>query len=923
MRGEWLFRNSGGKTGCPAGECGHHYRHCGQPEKTFSGSSQRETLGVLGNWHGKVAMGRTPLRRVKSSFGAGGTPAGLPNKYLACPVLPCAITGIIRNLRQTAATPLSKPSRFSFFGCVVIPLCALGFLCWINTVRVRHVEYVSAIGDATGVEPAPAAAAGTAPAAWQPRLIIPGHANRSYEWLDQVRQMFDRREWRVRHVDYENAPFGREVYATSPYRWWLSFVAVCNHWLTGNSYGQSVEQAALFADPLLHILLLLTLVIFVARHFGIFSAALLSVVAAVIFPFAGEFISAVPDDRGLAQIFSLWSVLFLLAGVRFFDAGAVHPAIRARRWFFVAGIAGGIALWISVSGEVPVLPGIALGGMIAAWVSRDAAQNNSTPPIPMAPLWRAWAFGGAMVTLAAYLIEYFPSHLGVWELQVIHPLYGLAWLGLGEVVAWAATSIQTRKFKRDGRSLILLVLGVAAIAALPVVMWRTKNQGFLDIAPAVFKLTKILDGASATSFWAWLVHDGITLAAAAVFLPVLSLGPAIWLLVRRATGAGLRVAVALALGPVLIALGFAFCQLSWWNHFDAVLLVLIIACSAALGETFKPSAARWAWAVLVAALLLPGVIALVPRANSAPGEAEVLGLVERDLARWLAKHTDPAQAVILAPHNQAATLYYYGGLRGLATLGWENRAGLAAAVRILSASTPEEAKELIDRRGITHIVIPSWDTYLDVYARMGMGRLEGTFMYPLHQWQLQLWLTPVAYQLPAIAGFEGQSVTILKVVEPQADAAALSRIAEYFVEMGQLDAAAIMAQELRRFPADLGALVAKAQVELARNQQDEFSHSIEQLKSRLKGRNDRNLAWDRRVSLAVVLARAKERDLALAQVQHCLKDIDEPKLRMLSTGELYRLQVLAKAFGLVFANPHLHQLALDLLPADMRARLQE
>jgi hypothetical protein len=141
--------------------------------------------------------------------------------------------------------------------------------------------------------------------------------------------------------------------------------------------------------------------------------------------------------------------------------------------------------------------------------------------------------------------------------------------------------------------------------------------------------------------------------------------------------------------------------------------------------------------------------------------------------------------------------------------------------------------------------------------------------------------------------------------------------------MGQLDAAAIMAQELRRFPADLGALVAKAQIELARDQQDEFSHSIEQLKSRLKGRNDRNLPWDRRVSLAVVLARAKERDLALAQVQRCLKDIDEPKLRLLSTGELYRLQVLAKAFGLPFADPHLHQLALDLLPADMRERLRE
>lgn len=790
-------------------------------------------------------------------------------------------------------------------------------------MRVRHVESVSAIGESTEVNLRPEAAAGTAPSNWRPRLIIPGHANSTYEWLDQTQQMFAQREWRVRYITYENAPFGREVYAPSPYRWWLGVVAVCNHWLTGNSYGQSVEQAALFADPLLHVLLLLSVMIFVARHFGIFPAALLAVGVAVIFPLAGEFIPVVPDDRGLGQIFALWSVLPLLAGLRLLHADAADAARGARRWFFFAGITGGIALWISVSGEVPVLVGIALGAMLAAWAARDAVAKNANAPTALAPLWRAWAFGGALVTLAAYLIEYFPAHMGVWELQVIHPLYGLAWLGMGEVVAWAATSIRTRKFERDGRSLLLLGLGAAAAAALPIVMWRTKNQGFLDIEPAVFKLTKALDGGSATSFWAWLVHDGITLPAAAAFLPVLLLLPALWLLVRRATGVGLRSAIAVALGPVLIALGFAFCQLSWWNHFDGVLLVLIVVCSAALNETFKPSAARWAWAALVAALLLPGVIALVPRESSAPTASEVLGLVERDLARWLAIHTDPVKAVVLAPHNQAATLYYYGGLRGLATLGWENRAGLEAAVRILSASTPEEAKELVDRRGITHIVIPSWDTYLDVYAKMGMGRLEGTFMYPLHQWKLQSWLQPVAYQMPTIAGFEGQSVTILKVVEPQADAAALSRIAEYFVEMGQLNAAGIMAQELRRFPADLGALVAKAQVELARNQPDEFSQSIAQLKARLKGRNDRNLQWDRRVSLAVVLAQAKERDLALAQVQHCLKDIDEAKIRMLSTGELYRLQVLAKAFGLPFADPHLHQLALGLLPADMRSRLQE
>jgi hypothetical protein len=353
---------------------------------------------------------------------------------------------------------------------------------------------------------------------------------------------------------------------------------------------------------------------------------------------------------------------------------------------------------------------------------------------------------------------------------------------------------------------------------------------------------------------------------------------------------------------------------------------LLAAATAALCETIKTRFAYWGWSIFVFFLLLPGAIHLIPHANPAMedalNESEALGLVERDLARWMAKHVGKAGAVILAPHNQAATLYYYGGLRGLATLDWENRDGLSAAMRILSASTPEEAKELIDRRGITHIVIPSWDSYLDTYARMGMGRLEGTFIAPLHQWNLQPWLRPVAYQLPAITGFEGQSVTILEVVEDQDDAAALSRMAEYFVEMGQTDAAAAMAQALRRFPADLGAMVARAQIEIARNDMDAFARLVEQLKPRLTGRGDRGLPWDRRVSLAVVLARAKEKDLAKAQVQRCLAEMDEAKLRSLSTGALYRLQVLVKAFGLTLADPQLHQLALDLLPADMQSRVR-
>ena len=58
---------------------------------------------------------------------------------------------------------------------------------------------------------------------------MPERNESSFGWIALTQQMFARGEGRVRHVDSDNAPFGREVNATSPYRWWLGFVAWVDH----------------------------------------------------------------------------------------------------------------------------------------------------------------------------------------------------------------------------------------------------------------------------------------------------------------------------------------------------------------------------------------------------------------------------------------------------------------------------------------------------------------------------------------------------------------------------------------------------------------------------------------------------------------------------------------------------------------------
>lgn len=772
---------------------------------------------------------------------------------------------------------------------------------------------------------------------------MPEHINESYQWLLQTRQMFDRHEWRVRHIDYENAPFGRDVATASPYRWWLGLLAWGDHQLTGVPIERAIERAALLSDPLLQGLLLVATATLVAWQFGAAAGALVALAMALLFPFSAAFLPAAPDDAGLIATMSLWSVLLLAAGLsrdsrrpdeRTAPTGAserdravLPPGVGGaepgrplseRRWFILAGVVGGVALWLSPGHEIPVLAGVALGAVLAAWFRRGATPEAGPAPLP----WRAWAVAGAVTTLIAYLLEYFPDHLGAWQFRAVHPLHGLAWLGLGELLAQLTGWIESRRVTWTGRRVILGVGALLALAALPVGMWKLHDVGFLHAELWDFRLTKLPGSPVQPSFGAWLRQNPDSLAVTAVLLPWLMLVPVIGFMLRARTPTATRTLLAVALGAFVCSAPFAIRQIAWFTAVNALLIPLGIGLVLATAA----NAARWLWTAGLAILCIPGVFVAAPRRVLEPPEAptqpEVFALLERDMAAWLALHAPGGQAVFVAPPSETTALSYYGGGNGIATLSWQNKDGLEAAVRILSASTPEEAKALIERRHITHIIMPSWDPYLDVYARMGMGQLDGTFINRLHQWKVPTWLRPVPYVLPVIHGFEQQAVTLFEVVDEQSDPIALSRTAEYFLELGRLPEAAGVGQLLRRYPADMNAWIARAEVEAATGDEAALAKSMNVLLPYVNAKRDRALPWDLRVGLAVLLARTKHVDQAKAQVQRCVNEANEARLRALATGSLYRLLVLSRAYSLPLKDPALHDVALQLLPAEARSRLE-
>ena len=112
----------------------------------------------------------------------------------------------------------------------------------------------------------------------------------------------------------------------------------------------------------------------------------------------------------------------------------------------------------------------------------------------------------------------------------------------------------------------------------------------------------------------------------------------------------------------------------------------------------------------------------------------------------------------------------------------------------------------------------------------------------------------------------------------------------------------------------------RAQVEVVLRNAPAFTALMDTVVKRLSAGGDRNLPWDRRVSLAVALARAQRMDLSRAQVERCLAEIDEARIRSLTAYSLFHLDYLRKGFGFEIKDVRLRQLMTELLPVEQAGR---
>ena len=756
----------------------------------------------------------------------------------------------------------------------MILAAALVFLAADSHEKLAAVRAATALGEQG--RPAPAFDAHS------PTGYVGGRRNQilqstdGYHWVMQTQQMIATGDWRVHRVAYDNAPEGREVHWSSPLHWWLALVAWVDHEFTGRSWLVSVENAALFAGPWLLALFLIGLVPWAARRLGAWPAAMLAAGLVLVAPLTGEFGAGSYDHHGVAAGCALLSVLFLLVGWT--------TPTAARRSFIGAGVAGAAGLWVNAATQIPVLAGIGAGAWLAHRLTRGAPSSAPDPRC-----WRTWGLAGGAASLLFYLVEYFPAHLG-WRLEVNHPLYALAWAGAGDWLARIAGRGLGRPWWESPRDRWLALGSLVAVAVPPLLIGFAPAQTFVVAEKFLWTLHVDYISEFAPLFSTWPGFEALLVRINV--LPLAGLAAA-WLVWRGGLSPTQRGLLALGLPAAVLVTLLAWSQQRWVHAECALWLAVLVATTLAVrGSRYaRTLPIRLVAGVFLAAVFLPYPVRAALDALHRPTgltPESIRQFAVRDLAFWLRRQAGSDPVVVLSGPTATTELIYHGGFQGVATLYWENIAGLRALVDIYGAPSRDRALEMLQSRSVTHLVMLPWGPFADESARLAHGlRADqpvpaGTFARDLLESGRGLpdWVRPLPYRLPEADPFKNQFALVLEIVPGQTSATAAVGRARFFAAMGDgATARDLLRQVLADEPDHLIALLTSAQFQRAARDRDAHAATLQRL--RLLLARDPALELRDRVGLALELAAGNFPDDVRGQLTRVWADSSDRDLRRL------------------------------------------
>jgi len=655
------------------------------------------------------------------------------------------------------------------------------------------------------------------PGAQERWTILPVSSCDARWWIIHTTEMINRGTLRVRETALDGAPEGREVHWSSLLMWVLAGLSAMIGAITGKGILDTVPEAAFYAGPILFAVALAGLGSMVAKRLNLRYALFFCILFATSSRIYQSFRLAECDHHGIVLAFAVACVLAICFG----GAGLVAPAAKphskrikrletfpdlatAKIWFAFSGALGGAALWVSAATMVPVLCACGIGAVGTACLKTLTGKTGSSPH---PQIWRLWGLSGCISSLFFYLLEYFPWHFG-WRLEVNHPLYAFAWLGAGELVFWMVEYISRRNKAaalprfgiRQIAAVAFLLAPVAMIFARPDLFFWVSDKFLLALHVDCIQEFQSISGSLHGPRAFFVVVDCFALPAF-VLLGSFALvrfckiqGDTCGLLLfplYPAMTMQLLALIQIRWAPIALgmwsvcALMVAFIFFSGNYHglipsYFRRLLLITLFLAAAFSPLF----------VLTNYFVRRDIGENLPKDTAQP-------ILLRDIAHQLIQTSSERLPVVLSGVNSSSDLSYYGGIRTLGTLYWENLPGLERAARIFAATTPEEAKQLLLQAGVSHIVVASWDDFGEAYVRLlkKSGKIapagETTFLSKIVAGtDCPDWLRPLYYPIPAVFGIADQKVRIFSVLPDQSPLDALVNRGIYFLDAGDYDKAA-------------------------------------------------------------------------------------------------------------------------------------
>jgi hypothetical protein len=676
--------------------------------------------------------------------------------------------------------------------CILLGLALASCLC-DSLAQMRVIKQATALS----LTDADLRAAKIPPGTHIRNEIVPTFGIDGNWWVMHAERMIRERELRVRRTELDNAPEGREVHWSSGLIWLLAASSFVFRFFGTASLQESVTQAALYSGPVLFLIFSAVWFFVVRRIFGLITAACSVLLFASIPAVFSLFRFGNCDHHGLVAVFlSAGVFLFSCGMLRFEGLLPLAPASNCLlKW---SGFLLAAGLWVSAATALPVIAALGAGLVIRFLLP----QNKSCMVLPEGAL-RSWALTGGLSSIALYLLEYFPNHMG-WRLEVNHPLYAIAWLAGGEILERMRRKASGANFMQPtvadgfilGVTLLVAVLPGVMIALAPnrffwvsdrfllhLHQWHINEfQPFFDVLDTENPLSAIFH----CFIWPVFVIAAIPIGWKFQVIEkktILALIPAFCV---TTSGFALAMYQIRWIGP----------DLAQWAALVTVLCGLF-----ALKWTCIVGKVRWLVLLPALVLLINPFLNIIRWAHGESGLTRLPkemapNIILRDVVQRILMMDASKKPRILCAPTSSTQVAFYSGAEVLGTLYWENKDGLKAAAKIFASTTEEETKQLLIQKGITHILIFSWDEFIVEYAKL----LSDTSGKPSKDNALFIkkliseetpprWLRPLHYPIPESFEMQDQKVYLYQIVPDQSPAEYHMNLGLYYYDAKNYDKA--------------------------------------------------------------------------------------------------------------------------------------